>query len=220
MKWMHPFRHSKRVVEASDRCLSPPRLTQDLMQTPDRGDITQLLDAWRRGERQADELLIDRLYPDLKRLASAASSKAGGGGSLQTTELLHEAFLNLREQRQVHWQNRGHFFSIAARVLRRTLVDNYRHGVRQKRGGGREEIPLEGVRVEIDGAGIDRLVLDQALRRLAAIDPVAARTVELLAVAGLSYDEAAEAMGVGRATVSRGWRFARAFLRLQIAGSA
>ena len=195
-------------------------LTQDPMQTSDRGDITQLLDAWRRGERKADERLIDRLYPDLKRLAAASALKVGGGGSLQTTELLHEAFLNLREQRQVHWQNRGHFFSIAARVLRRTLVDNYRNGFRQKRGGGLEKIPLEGAHAESDGAGIDRLVLDQALRRLAAADPVAARTVELLAIEGLSYDEAAKAMGVGRATVSRGWRFARAFLRLQIAGNA
>jgi RNA polymerase sigma factor (TIGR02999 family) len=189
------------------------------MQIPDRGEITQLLDAWRRGEREADERLIDRLYPELKRLAAAATLKAGGTRPFQATELLHEAFFNLREQRQVHWQNRGHFFSIAARVLRRTLVDNYRHGARQKRGGGQEEIPSEDVSVAIDGAEIDRLVLDQALRRLAAVDPVASRTVTLLAIEGFSYEEAAKAMGVGRATVSRGWRFARAFLRLQIAGN-
>jgi RNA polymerase sigma factor (TIGR02999 family) len=133
---------------------------------------------------------------------------------------LHEAFLKLREQRQVHWQNRGHFFSVAARVLRRTLVDKYRHGARQKRGGGLEEIPLDGVRVTIDGAELDRLMLDQALRRLASVDPMACRIVELLAIEGFSYDEAAKVLGVGRATVSRGWRFGRAFLRLQMAGGS
>ena len=190
------------------------------MQTPHREEITQLLDAWRRDECGAEERLIARLYPQLKRLAAATILKVGGGRCLQATELLHEAFLKLREQRQVRWQNRGHFFSVAARVLHRTLVDNYRHNARQKRGGGLEEIPLEGIRVTIGGAEIDRLVLDQALRRLASVDPLACRTVELLAIDGLSYDEAAKVLGVGRATVSRGWRFARAFLQLQITGRA
>jgi RNA polymerase sigma factor (TIGR02999 family) len=187
--------------------------------TPDRGEITQLLDAWRRGEGKADELLLDRLYPDLKRLAAASALKVGGGNAWQATELLHEAFLSLRAQREVHWQNREHFFSIAARVLRRTLVDSHRHGSRQKRGGGLGELSLEDVRVDIDGVEMDRLVLNQALRRLAAVDPGAARIVELLAIEGFSYEDAAQVMGVGRATVSRGWRFARAFLRLQISGN-
>jgi RNA polymerase sigma factor (TIGR02999 family) len=190
------------------------------MQTPERGDITQLLDAWRQGEREADDRLFARLYPDLKRLAAATVLKIRGAGSLQATELLHEAFLSLRGQRQVHWQNRDHFFSIAARVLRRTLVDTWRHQGRQKRGGGQEEIPIDGIHVAIGGAEIDRLVLEQALRRLADVDPVAARTVELLAIQGFSYDEAARRLGVGRATVSRGWRFARTFLRLQIEGNS
>ena len=189
------------------------------MHPPDRGDITQLLDAWRRGEREADDLLIDRLYPDLKRLAAASAFRAGSG-SWQATELLHEAFLNLREQRQVPWQNRQHFFSIAARVLHRTVVDSWRHRCRQKRGGGRDELPLENVHVPIDGAEIERLALEQALRRLADIDPLAARTVELVAVEGCSYEEAAQVLEVGRATVSRSWRFGRAFLRLQIAGES
>lgn len=190
------------------------------MQTPDRGEITRLLDAWRQGEREADDRLFARLYPDLKRLAAATVLKLKGAGSWQAAELLHEAFLSLREQRRVHWQNREHFFSIAARVLRRTLVDTWRHQVRQKRGGGQDEIPIDGICVAIGGAEIDRLVLKQALRRLADVDPVAARTVELLAVEGFSYDEAARALGVGRATVSRSWRFARAFLRLQIDGNS
>jgi len=188
------------------------------MRTPHREEITQMLDAWRRGECEAEERLIARLYPQLKRLAAATVLKMGGARSLQATELLHEAFLKLREQRQVHWQNRGHFFSVAARVLRRTLVDNYRHNARQKRGGDLEEIPLEGIGVTIGGTELDRLPLDQALCRLASVDPLACRTVELLAIDGLSYDEAAQVLGVGRATVSRGWRFARAFLQLQITG--
>ena len=183
------------------------------------GDITQLLDAWRRGEREADERLIDRLYPELKRIAAASMTKGGGAGSLQATELLHEAFFKLREQRQVHWQNREHFFSIAARVLRRTLVDTHRHGHRQKRGGGLEEIPLDAASAAIDGTEVDALAMAQALHRLKAIDPVASRIVKLLAIEGYSYDEAAKTLGVGRATVSRGWRFARAFLRLQLAGN-
>ena len=102
-------------------------------------------------------------------------------------------------------------------TLRRTLVDSHRHRLRQKRGGGLDEIPLENVMVAAGGGEIDALALDQALQRLEAIDPMAARTVKLLAFEGLSYDEAAKEMGVGRATVSRGWRFARAFLRLQLA---
>jgi RNA polymerase sigma factor (TIGR02999 family) len=190
------------------------------MQTPERGEITQLLDAWRRGEREADDRLFARLYPDLKRLAAATALKLKGAGSWQATELLHEAFLSLREQRQVHWQNREHFFSIAARVLRRTLVDTWRYECRQKRGGGQDEIPIDGIHVAIGGTEIDRLVLEQALWRLADVDPIAARTVELLAIEGFSYDEAARALGVGRATVSRSWRSARAFLRLQIDGNS
>ena len=190
------------------------------MLTPDRGEITQLLDAWRRGELEADDRLIGRLYPDLKRLAAASTLKINGASSWQATELLHEAFLHLREQRQVHWQNRSHFFSIAARILRRTLVDAWRHRCRQKRGGGQGEVPLEDAHAAIDGSEIDRLALEQALRRLADIDPVAARTVDLLAIEGFSYDEAATLMGIGRATVSRGWRFGRAFLRLQMAGES
>jgi RNA polymerase sigma factor (TIGR02999 family) len=190
------------------------------MQTPERGEITQLLDAWRRGEREADDRLFARLYPDLKRLAAATALKLKGAGSWQATELLHEAFLSLREQRQVHWQNREHFFSIAARVLRRTLVDTWRYEGRQKRGGGQDEIPIDGIHVAIGGTEMDRLVLEQALWRLADVDPIAARTVELLAIEGFSYDEAARALGVGRATVSRSWRSARAFLRLQIDGNS
>ena len=186
------------------------------MQTPDCGEITKLLTAWRRGERGADDRLFTRLYPELKRLAAVLAAKFNQAGTWQATELLHEAFFNLREQREVHWQNRGHFFSIAARVLHRTLVDTWRRRSRQKRGGGQDEISLEDVHVVIDEAEIDRLALDQALRRLADIDPVAARTVELLAVEGFSYDEAARELGVGRATVSRGWRTGRAFLRLQM----
>jgi RNA polymerase sigma factor (TIGR02999 family) len=177
-----------------------------------------LLDAWRRGEQGADDRLFTRLYPNLKRLAAALASKFSEAGSWHATELLHEAFFNLQEQRRVHWQNRGHFFSVAARVLRRTLVDNYRHRARQKRGGGLELISLEGVRVMMEGAELDRLMLDQALSRLASVDPLASRTVELLAIDGLSYEEAARVLGVGRATVSRSWRSARSFLQLQLTG--
>jgi DNA-directed RNA polymerase specialized sigma24 family protein len=101
-------------------------------------------------------------------------------------------------------------------VLRRTLVDTWRHRSRQKRGGGQDEISLENVQLVVGEAEIDRLALKQALRRLASIDPVAARTVELLAIEGFSYDDTARMLRVGRATVSRGWRFGRAFLRHQM----
>lgn len=181
------------------------------------GEITRLLDAWRRGEGEADERLLDRLYPELKRLAAASVQRMGGAGSFEATELVHESFFKLQEQRRVLWQNRGHFFAIAARVLRRTLVDHHRHRTRLKRDGGLQEVPLEDVDAASDGSEIEALALDQAMRRLATVDPTAARTVRLLAVAGLSYDEAAVVMGVGRATVSRSWRFARAFLRAQLA---
>lgn len=190
------------------------------MQTPDRGEITKLLDAWRDGERGADDRLFARLYPNLQRIAAALASKFGEASSWQAADLLHEAFFNLREQRQVHWQNRGHFFSIATRVLRRTLVDIWRRRSRQKRGSGQDEVPLDETHIVIDETEVDRLALEQALLRLAHVDPVAARIVELLAIEGFSYEEAAGVLGVGRATVSRGWRFGRTFLRLQMASSS
>jgi RNA polymerase sigma factor (TIGR02999 family) len=177
--------------------------------------ITGLLDAWKSGDRAAEHALIERVYPLLRDLAHAQVRRHAGVLTLAATELVHEAFERLHRQRSVEWQNRGHFLSIAATVIRRVIVDYLRQRSAEKRGG-------DVVMVEIDATGsrelaapedgIDWLALDQALAALAERDPACARVAEMRLFSGLNVEQIADVLGSSTATIVRQWKFARIWL--------
>jgi RNA polymerase sigma-70 factor (ECF subfamily) len=183
-------------------------------------DLTDLLVAWQGGHEEVRDELFERIYDRLVRLAGALISRQGADVSLQASDLVHEAYLRLLDQRRATWQNRAHFFAIAGRLLRRVLVDHLRNRFAGKRGGGHAAVTLTG---ELEGLlprSVDLLALDQALERLTAVDELAAGIVELRFFAGLELHEAAEVLGVGRSTVVRRWRFARAWLQAELSRGA
>ena len=181
-----------------------------------RGEITELLVAWNAGDEEARARLAEAIYPDLRRLAAFHLARRPGDISLQATELAHEAYFKLVDQNRVTWENRAQFFAVLSQLLRRVLVDRARHRTREKRGGDREILPIDEVVVRVEGRNLDVLALDRALEELEGIDPSAVRVVEALFFAGLTHDEAAAALGIGRATVGRSWRFARAWLQKRL----
>lgn len=180
-------------------------------------EIEDLLAAWNQGQEGARERLVAAIYPALRRLAGAHLARWSGEVSLQATELVHELYFKLLGQTQRSWQNRAQLFAVLSRLTRQLLVDHARHRSRQKRGGALETVPLEASMLTSERREIDIVALDQALAALAAIDEKAVQVVEVLFFAGLTHDEAAFALGVGRATVGRKWRFARAWLQQRLA---
>lgn len=188
--------------------------------SPSSRTLTQLLGAWRAGDDSATRELLTLLYPQLEALARRALRGERGGFTLQTGDLVSEAFLRLQKGAQVEWRDRAHFFALAARMLRRIVIDHCRSRGRQKRGEGALRLELSEAPEAAAPAGLDEasvLALDAALVELEAVDGVAARVVELRFFADLTHDEIAEALGIGRATVFRHWRFARAFLHSRLA---
>jgi RNA polymerase sigma factor (TIGR02999 family) len=175
-------------------------------------DTTALLAAWSAGDEQAGARLTRRLYPELRRIAARQLASAPGDITLQPTELVNEAFLRLVDQ-QTAWKNRAHFFAIAARVIRRVLANQVRDRRRQKRGGGAVRVSLEDEPLAAPEVPPDVVALDEALGRLEQIDETACRVVELRYFGGLTIDETAQVLAVGRATVVRAWRYARAWLK-------
>lgn len=182
------------------------------------GGITQLLWRWRDGDRATDDALARELYPLLHAIARN-QAKRHPSLTLSTTELLHETYLRIVEQRNVAWRNREHFLSIAATVARRVVIDYLRERSAQKRGSGVAAVALSDLS-ESDVPLIDDRqdweALDQALTRLQTLDPDAARTVELRLFAGLDVDEVAQVCECSRSTIARQWRFARAWLAEQL----
>jgi RNA polymerase sigma factor (TIGR02999 family) len=182
--------------------------------------ITQLLRQWSDGRREALDELMPLLYDELRRQARRYLRKERAGHTLQTTALIHEAYLKLVDQNQVEWQNRAHFFGIAAQMMRRILVDYAKTRHRRKRGGAAENLPLEEAALVAMPAApeksIDLVALDEALTRLAEFDPRQARVVELRYFSGLDIDETARVLGISNATVRREWNLAKAWLRRQI----
>jgi RNA polymerase sigma factor (TIGR02999 family) len=175
--------------------------------------VTRLLAGAAAGDRQATEDLLPLIYEELRRLAGACFAAERTGHTLQPTALVHEAYLRLVDQR-IDWAGRGQFFAYAASAMRNILVDHARRRDAGKRGGGWRRVDEGGIIAEA-GQGADRvdvIALDQALERLAALDPDKARLVELRFFAGLSGDEAAEALGISRSTAAEHWRMARAWL--------
>jgi len=179
---------------------------------PQPGEVTRLLVAWSGGDAAALERLIPLVYDELRSLADRQLAGERGGHTLQPTAVVHEAYLKLVDQRQVTWRNRGHFFSVAAQVMRRLLVDHARRRGAQKRGGEETRVTLEDVAAETPAAEAEILAVDQALERLAALDATQAKVVELRYFGGLTLEEIAEVLGASPSTVGRAFRLAKAWL--------
>jgi RNA polymerase sigma factor (TIGR02999 family) len=181
--------------------------------THDSDGVTRLLVEWQNGDQKALESLIPLVYHELRVIAGGYLSRESPGHTLQSTALVHEAYFKLIGQRRVRWQNRAHFFGIAAQMMRRILIDHARHEAREKRGGSAPKLSLDEaiVAAEID-PDLDLLALDDALTALAEIDPRGARIIELRFFSGLTLEETAEVVGVSIGTVKRDWSTARAWL--------
>ena len=200
---------------------TPPRGVAPRSAGPRPPAITELLRAWSSGDEQASEALAMFIYAELRRQAGIALRGDGEGQTLQPTALVHEAWLRLEGQHSARWESRTQFFAVAAQMMRRVLVDHARARRAAKRGGATPQLTLGAVDREGAGAGaaldsVDLLALDDALARLAALDPQKARLVELRYFAGLSIPEAAVALGISPATVGREWAVARMWLRREL----
>ena len=175
------------------------------------GDVTQLLQAWRQGDAAALERLLPLVYADLRRRASRYLARERAGHSLETADLIHEAYLRLSGAQAVDWRDRAHFFALSARLMRQVLVDRARSRSYGKRGGGRRQVTFDEALVcgELDW---DMVALDEALQALAAVDERKARVVELRFFGGLTAEETAEVLEVSPQTVLRDWRLSKSWL--------
>ena len=173
-------------------------------------DVTHILNAIDLGDAQAAEQLLPLVYDELRKLAAAQMAQEKPGHTLDATALVHEAYLRLVGDQQ--FADRRHFFRVAAEAMRRILIDRARRKRRTKHGGHRERLPLSDVEIAAEAPAEQLLALDEALDRLAAVDPVKAELVKLRYFAGLCEEEAAAALGISRATASRYWTYARAWL--------
>jgi RNA polymerase sigma factor (TIGR02999 family) len=188
----------------------------DTSETGDSRTITALLDRWRSGDNQAANQLMELVYGELHRIAAREMRREHGEHTLQTTALVHEAYLRICRSEPIEWKDRAHFYAVAAQQLRRVLVDHARRRLSEKRGGGGVKLSLW----ESDGAavGVDErlLAVDEALARLESLDPRAARVVEMRFFGGLSEAEAAETLQISVATLKRDWDFAKTWLTREL----
>ncbi len=182
------------------------------MEESGQSQITELLLEWSEGDHSALERMTPLVYAELHRLAHRHMNRERPGHTLQTSALVNEAFLRLVDQRNVKWNNRAHFFGIAAQMMRRILVDYARSHLYAKRGGGAVHVSLEHAQLETNQPTADVTALDEALSKLESIDPQQARVVELKFFAGLTIQETAEVMKISVDMVKREWSTARAWL--------
>ena len=182
-------------------------------------DVTHLLIQWSRGDSAALEALVPLVYDELRRLAQVYLSREKQSHTLSSTALVHEAYLRLVKQKEVTWQSRAHFFAVAARMMRRILVDHARHHGYAKRGGGAVTISLDETVAAAPERELDLVALDDALEALAKLDERQSRMVELRFFGGLSIEETSEVLGVSTPTVKREWASARAWLYREISGT-
>jgi RNA polymerase sigma-70 factor, ECF subfamily len=179
-------------------------------------EVTQLLVDWGNGNQAALDRLMPLVYTELRQLAHRYMRRERPGHTMQTTALIHEAYLRLVDQNQVRWQHQAHFFGIAARLMRQILIEHARSHTRVKRGGGVGTISLDEAAVVSQMRAMELLALDDALERLATIDPRKSQVVELRFFGGLSVEEAAQVLNIAPNTVLRDWRMAKAWLRREI----
>ena len=179
-------------------------------------NVTQLLIAWNGGDKQALDKLLPAVYDELRRQAARYLRRERPGHTLQTTALIHEAYLRLIDQKSVQWQNRAQFFGIAAQMMRRILVDHARTKHRAKRGGSDVRVSLTDATSVTKGPDLNLVELDEALNRLEKIDPQQSKIVELRFFSGLNVEETAAALQISPATVKRDWKVAKAWLHREI----
>jgi RNA polymerase sigma-70 factor (ECF subfamily) len=190
------------------------------MAGPSQDEITQLLVAWGKGDRAALDRLMPIVHAELRRLAHGSMRREPAGHILQTSALVNEAYLKLVNERAVCWQDRAHFFAVAAQMMRRILVDFARARNAAKRGGGAIRVSLDEAAAASEQRAADLVALDEALERLARIDERRSRVTEYRYFAGLSVEETATVLGVSPDTVVRDWRLARAWLRRELDAGA
>ena len=184
--------------------------------SPDRQDVTRLRQQWRGGSHEALDQLMPVVYDELRRLAKRCLYSERPGHTLRATALVHEAYIRLMNA-DVGWQDRAHFYAVAARVLRRILVEYARSHSRQKRGGGEEMVPLDEAVLVGPQAASTVLDLDEALERLAALDPRKSEIIQMLFFGGLTYEETAAELDISPATVHRELKLAKAWLHRELA---
>ena len=176
-------------------------------------NVTELLRNWGEGDMQAMDKLLPLVYDDLRRRAALYLRRERSNHTLQATALVNEAYLRMVDQRKVVWRDRGHFLAVAAQAMRRILVDHARSRNSKKRGGPVENLPLEDLMLAASGEDeVDVIALDEAMSRLAAVDARQERLVELRYFVGLSLEEAADVLDISRATATREWTLAKAWL--------
>lgn len=178
--------------------------------------VTDLLARWRSGDREALDALMPLVYQELRRIARHYLQRERADHTLQSTALVHEAYVRLVGNNPPEWRNRAHFFGVAARLMRQILVDHARVQRADKRGGGAFKLSLDEGLVGAPGKDLDLLDLDNALRGLAQLDPQQSQVVELRFFAGLSIEDTAEVLGISPATVKRDWATARAWLQREM----
>jgi RNA polymerase sigma factor (TIGR02999 family) len=183
---------------------------------PSQQDVTRLLVRLTDGDRGVLDELLPVVYGELRKLASSYLRRERVGHTLQPTALVHEAYMRLVDQTQVQWQNRAHFFGVAAQMMRRILVDHARAHEAEKRGGEFQKLSLDE-NIDVSGErDVNLVALDDALNLLADVDPQKSKIVELRFFGGLSVEETAEVLGVSAPTVKRQWRMAKAWLYGQV----
>lgn len=185
---------------------------EDRMSGERQHDVTRILHDWSGGDQNAPDRLMPFVYDELRRLARSFLARERGGHTLQPTALVHEAYVRLVDQRSVNWQNRAHFYGIAASMMRRVLIDHARAHATEKRGGTALHLSLDDVQVPLEQRAADFVALDEALEKLAGFDERKCRIVEMRFFAGLNEDEIAEVLGVATRTVLRDWKKARLWL--------
>lgn len=180
------------------------------------GEITVLLRRAQGGDRDAEERLIGKVYGELRKLAAAYLRRERSGHSLQPTALVNEAYLRLAKLNRLNWQDRSHFFGVAAHVMRQILVDHARARLADKRGGGVGVVPLDEALIFDKGQPTEIIALNEALERLQQRDPRVAKVVECRFFAGLSVEETSQALGIAPRTVKRDWHLGRAWLQKEL----
>jgi RNA polymerase sigma factor (TIGR02999 family) len=183
---------------------------------PDVSQVTALLRAWHAGDEDAYRQVSSLLYPELRRQAARYMRRHRAGDTLQATALVHEAFIRLEGAREVDWQDRKHFLAVAARTMRRVLVDLVRAQGTTRRGAGADHVSLPSDVAAQASALVDLIAIDEALNALATIDPRKVRVVELRFFAGLTVEETAQVLDVSPDTVARDWRMARTWLMREL----
>jgi RNA polymerase sigma factor (TIGR02999 family) len=186
------------------------------MTTPSTEEVTQLLVAWSNGNKAALDQLMPLVYRELHRLARRHLGRENAGHTLQTTALVNEAYLRMVGQKESQWQNRAHFFAIAAQMMRRILVDYARSRRYAKRGGGAPKVSFDEIMAVSEGRAEDVVALDEALTTLGKLDQRKSKMVELRFFGGLSIEETAEVLGVSPGTIRRDWTLAKAWLQREI----